>query len=59
MFNALLVNTAVGYGIEQWRTDPCVFRLMQYETVILMVAVHVDDLFAEGGRKSLLSSTPL
>ena len=28
MFNALLVNTVVGFGLEQCKTDPCVFRLM-------------------------------
>ena len=44
MFNELLVNTVVRYGLEQCKTDPWVFRLvMKDETVILMVAVHVDD----------------
>ena len=40
MFNALAVNTVVGYGLQQCTTDPCVFRLMKDETVILMAAVH-------------------
>ena len=52
-FNALLVNTVVGYGLEQCKTDPCVLRLMKDETVILMVAVHVDDLFVVGRSKEV------
>ena len=53
MFNALLVNVVVGYGLEQVKTDPCVFRLMKDETVTQMVAVHVDDLFGVGGAKEV------
>ena len=48
MFNAVLVSTVVGYGLEQCKTDPCVFCLMNDKTVILMVAIHVDDLFVVG-----------
>ena len=53
MFNALLVNKVIGYGLRRCKTDPCVFRLMKNETVILMVAVHVDDLFVVGGAKEV------
>ena len=53
MSNALLVNAVVGYALEQCKTDPCVFRLMNNETVILMVAVHGDDLFVAGRAKEV------
>ena len=53
MFNALLVDKAVRYGFEECKTDPCVLRLMKDETVILMVAVHVDDLFVVRGSKEV------
>ena len=45
--------------MQDHKTDPYVFRLMNDETVILMAAVHVDDLFVIGGGKELLSSTTL
>ena len=51
MPNALLVNTVVGYGLEQCKTDPCMFRLMKDGVVIPVVAVDVDDLFVVGGAK--------
>ena len=53
MFNALLVNTVVGYGLEQCKTDPCVFRRTKHETMIPMVAVDVDDLFVVRGVKEV------
>ena len=59
MFNAFLVNMVIGYGLEQYKTDPCMFRLVDNESVIMMAAVHVDDLIVVGGRKRLLSSTTL
>ena len=49
MLNALLVSTVVGSGLEHCKTDLCVFRLMNDEIVMLMVAVHADDLFVVRG----------
>ena len=49
MFNALVENTVVGFSLEQCKTDPCVIRLMKDETVILMVAVRVDNPFRRRG----------
>lgn len=48
MFNALLVNTVVGYGSEQCKTDSYVFRPMDRDPVALTVAMHVDDIFVVG-----------
>ena len=51
MFNALLVNTVVGYGLEQCKTDPCVFRLMKDETVIL-THIHINNVPIVNSNKS-------
>ena len=53
MLNALVANTVVGYDLEQCKTNPCVFRLMKDETVILTVAAHVDELFVVGRAKGV------
>ena len=45
----LLVNKLVKvHGMEQCKTDPCVFRLIREGKVVLILNVHVDDM-AVGG----------
>ena len=53
MFNAILVNTVVGYDFEKCKADPCVFRVVNDKAVIPMVAVDVDDPFVVGGAKEV------
>ena len=44
----LLVETVVEFGMEQSRTDPCVFRMVVDGKVELIMAVHVDDIVIAG-----------
>ena len=49
LWNDLLVNKLVKvHGMEQCKTDPCVFRLIREGKVVLILTVHVDDM-AVGG----------
>ena len=48
----LLVETVVKYGMEQCRTDPCVFRMVVDGKVQLIMAVHVDDIVIAGSDES-------
>ena len=45
-WNKLLVSRLKGYGFEQCKADPCIFRLMDEESdsVRMMLAAHVDDM---------------
>ena len=43
----LLVETVVEYGMEQCRTDTCVFCMVVDGKVELMMTVHVDDIVVE------------
>ena len=43
-----LVETVVDFGMEQSRTDPCVFRMVVDGKVELIMAVHVDDIVIAG-----------
>ena len=38
------VENVVEYGMEQSRTDPCVFRMVVDGKVEMIMAVHVDNL---------------
>ena len=38
------METVVEFGMEQSRTDPCVFRMVVGGKVKLIMAVHVDDI---------------
>ena len=42
----------VEYGMEQCRTDPCVFRMVVDCKVQLIMAVHVDDIVIAGSDES-------
>ena len=33
-------------GLEQSKSDPCLFRLMRGDRVVLITVVHVDDIVA-------------
>ena len=48
----LLVETVVEYGMEQCRTDPCVFRMVADGKVELIMAVHVDDIVIAGSDET-------
>ena len=52
-WHMLLVNWLVEeIGLEQWKAEPCVFRLMVKDEVSLMVGVHVDDIIVSGGKNA-------
>ena len=42
------MDTVVEYGVEQCRTEPCVFRIVIDDDVDLMMTVHVDDIVIAG-----------
>ena len=51
LWNDLLVDRLVSvHGMEQCMTDPCVFRLIREGKLVLILAVHVDDMAVAGIR---------
>lgn len=48
----ILVETAVLYGMEQRRTDPCVFCMVVGGKVEPMMAVHVGDMMIAGSDET-------
>ena len=51
LWNDLLVDKLVSvHGMEQCMTDPCEFRLIREDKLVLIVAVHVDDMAVTGTR---------
>ena len=44
----LLVETVVEFGMEQSRTDPCIFRMVVDGKIELITVVHVDDIVIAG-----------
>ena len=51
LWNDLLVDKLVSvHGMEQCMTDPCVFRLIREGKLVLILAVHVDDMAVAGTR---------
>ena len=42
----------VEYGMEQCRTDPCVFRMVVDGKVELIMAVYVDDIEIAGSDET-------
>ena len=48
----LLVETVVEFGMEQSRTDPCVFRIVVNGKIELIMAVHVDDIVIAGSNEA-------
>ena len=48
----LLVETVVEFGMEQSRTDPCVFRMVVDDKVELIMVVHVDDIVIAGSDEA-------
>ena len=48
----LLVETVVEFGMEQSRTDLCVFRMVVDGKVELIMVVHVDDIVIEGSGEA-------
>ena len=48
----LLVETVVEFGMEQCRTDPCVFRVVVDGKVELIMAVHVDSIVIAGSDEA-------
>ena len=51
LWNDMLVYKLVSvHGMEQCMTDPCVFRLIREGKLVLILAVHVDDMAVAGTR---------
>ena len=51
LWNDLLIDKLVSvHGMEQCMTDPCVFRLIREGKLVLILAVHVDDMAVAGTR---------
>ena len=51
LWNDLLVDKLVSvHGMEQCITDRCVFRLIREGKLVLILAVHVDDIAVAGTR---------
>ncbi|CAN0460352.1 unnamed protein product, partial [Scytosiphon promiscuus] len=49
LWNELLVQKFVmRHGMEQCKTDPCVFRKIRDGKVVLILVVHVDDMAVAG-----------
>ena len=48
----LLVETVVEYGMEQYRTDPCVFRMVVDGKVELIMAIHLDTIMIAGSDEA-------
>ena len=49
LWNGLLVEKLVmKHGMEQCKTDPCVFRKMRDNKLVMILAVHVDDIAVAG-----------
>lgn len=48
---ALLKKCLLALGFEQCLADSCVFRLMEGGAVVLILVVHVDDIFAVGKKE--------
>ena len=54
LWNKLLVEKLVkNHGMEQCGADPCVFRKIVKGKVVLVLAVHVDDMAAAGPRDEI------
>ena len=52
LWNDLLVEKLVQVrGVEQCKTDPCVFRLIREGIVVMIMTVHVDDMAVGGPRE--------
>ena len=47
---AMLKKCLLVLGFEQCLADSCVFRLIQGGIVVLIIVVHVDDIFPWGRR---------
>ena len=48
---AMLKKCLLALGFEQCLADSCVFRLIRGEIVVLILVVHVDDIFAVGKKE--------
>ena len=48
----LLVETVVEFGMEQSRSDPCVFRMVADGKVELIMAAHIDDILIAGSDEA-------
>ena len=48
---AMLKKCLLALGFEQCLADSCVFRLVEGGDVVLLLVVHVDDIFAVGNKE--------
>ena len=44
-------EVSFGFGVEQCLADSCAFRLIRGGMVVLILVVHVDDIFAVGKER--------
>ena len=52
--NLLVVKFVIKvHGMEQCKTDPCVFRLIREGIVVMTMTVHVDDMAVAGPREEV------
>ena len=47
----MLKKCLLALGFEQCLADSCVFRLIRGRVVVLILVVHVDDIFAVGRER--------
>ena len=54
LWNYLLAASLVTvHGMEQWKSDPCTFRLIREGKIVLILTVHVDDMPVAGSREDV------
>ena len=54
LWNGLVVVKLVTvHGMEQWKSDPCTFRLIREGKIVLILTVHVDDMPVAGSREDV------
>lgn len=46
----MLKKCLLGLGFEQCLADSCVFRLIEGGEIVMLLVVHVDDIFAVGKK---------
>ena len=49
----MVVKLVQVHGMEQCKTDPCVFRLIREGIVVMIMTVHVDDMAVAGPREEV------
>lgn len=53
LWNGPLVKKVVKHDMEQYKTDPCVFRPIRKRKVVLILVLHVNDIGVAGSNKEV------